>query len=466
MEDSCIHIPGPPPSRFLGSHGNLIQFLGDPVGYLRRLYNDYGEIAAVVQGTRGMIFAFGPQFNQQILSNPTLFHCTSLMLPGPKDSAQRRLCDAVFSMNNEIALSRRRMLMPPLHRRTIVEYRDAMVEIAAAALARWRAGETLDMAEEFRRVTLRISARVLFGIDDWTRPGKVAEMIDAWMKRSTSAPVRLLRRDWPGTPYRRMLRFAEALEKEILGLVDHRRGAQNGAGDLLSILLEAHDRDGGVSDSELVGQTNLLLLASYETTTTALTWTLFLLAQHPEIAHNVADELAAVLKGVAPSVDQLGRLVLLDAVLKESLRILPPVVYNTRTAVDDFELGSHRFGARTTVGFSHYITHHMAEIFPEPEKFQPARWSSREPSPYEYLPFGAGSRTCLGAAFALMSAKVVLAMLLQRFRFSVVPNAKIDRKGLITLAPKYGMPMRLSAPDRAFVKTPVRGTIHEMVDLS
>src|SRR5581483_1815555 len=121
-----------------------------------------------------------------------------------------------------------------------------------------------------------------------------------------------------------MLRFAEALEKEILGLVDHRRGAQNGAGDLLSILLEAHDRDGGVSDSELVGQTNLLLLASYETTTTALTWTLFLLAQHPEIAHNVADELAAVLKGDAPSVDQLGRLVLLDAVLKESLRILPP----------------------------------------------------------------------------------------------------------------------------------------------
>jgi cytochrome P450 len=466
MEDSCTQIPGPSPARWLGSHGNLITFLRDPVGYLRRLYREYGEIAAVVKGTRGMVFAFGPRFNQQILSNPAVFHCTSLMMPGPKDSAQRRLSDAVFSMNNEIALNRRRMLMPPLHRRTIVEYRDAMVELTEATLDGWSAGQTIDMAEEFRRLTLRIGARVLFGLDDWTRPGKVADMIDAWMRRSTSAPVRLFRRDWPGTPYRRMLRFAAALEKEILGMVDHRRSRQNGGSDLLSILLQAHDENSDVSASELVGQTNLLLLASYETTTTALTWTLFLLAQHPENAKGVVDELAGVLKGDAPSVDQLSRLVLLDAALKESLRILPPVVYNTRTSVQPCEVGPYRFGPRTTIGFSHYITHHMAEIFPEPEKFNPARWSNHEPSPYEYLPFGAGSRTCMGAAFALMSAKVVLAMLLQRFRFSVVPNSTIDRKGLITLAPKYGMPMQLSAPDRGFARVPVRGAIHEMVDLS
>jgi len=466
MEDSRTQVPGPPPTPWLGSHGNLITFLRDPVGYLRRLRREYGEIAAVVKGTRGMIFAFGPQFNQQILSNPAVFHCTSLMMPGPKDSAQRRLTDAVFSMNNEVALSRRRILTPPLHRRSIFEYRDAMVELTEATLAGWSGGQTLDMAEEFRRLTLHISARVLFGLDDWTRPGKVADMIDAWMKRSTSAPVRLFRRDWPGTPYRRMLRFAGALEKEILGMVDHRRSRQNGGSDLLSILLQAHDETSDVSASELVGQTNLLLLASYETTTTALTWTLFLLAQHPEIAKGVVDELAGVLKGDAPSGDQLSRLVLLDAALKESLRILPPVVYNTRTSVQPGEIGQYRFGPRTTIGFSHYITHHMAEIFPEPEKFNPARWSSHDPSPYEYLPFGAGSRTCIGAAFALMSTKVVLAMLLQHFRFSVVPNSTIDRKGLITLAPKYGMPMRLSAPDHGFARVPVRGVIHEMVDLS
>ena len=466
MEDSCTQIPGPLPTRWFGSQGNLIAFLRDPVGYLRRLYSEYGEIAAVVKGTRGMIFAFGPQFNQQLLSNPAVFHCTSLMMPGPKDSAQRRLSDAVFSMNNEVALSRRRMLTPPLHRRSIVEYRNSMVELTETTLDTWSAGQSIDIAEEFRGLLLRISARVLFGIDDWTRPGKVADMIDAWMKRSTSAPVRLFRRDWPGTPYRRMLRFAEELEKEILGIVDHRRTVQSGASDLLSILLEAHDSNGGISDSELIGQTNLLLLASYETTTNALTWTLFLLAQHPEIAQDVVDELTGVLKGGAPSIDQLGRLVLLDAVLKESMRILPPVVYNTRTSVQPGELGPYRFGPGTTIGFSHYITHHMADSFPEPEKFNPRRWSNREPSPYEYLPFGAGSRTCMGAAFALMSVKIVLAMFLQRFRFSVVANSTIDRKGLITLAPKYGMPMRLSPVDGRFMRVPVRGAIHEMVDLS
>ena len=108
----------------------------------------------------------------------------------------------------------------------------------------------------------------------------------------------------------------------------------------------------------------------------------------------------------------------------------------------------------------------MPEVFAEPEKFNPESWSKCDPSPYEYMPFGAGSRACIGAAFAVMMAKISLAMILQRFRITVVPNSIIDRKGLITLAPKYGLPMQLSSPDRRFTKSPVRGTIHEMVDRS
>ena len=106
---STSQVPGPPPVRLFGSQGNLIKFLRDPVGYMRGLHDHYGDVAALVKGSRGMVFAFGPQFNQQILSNPAIFFCTSLMMPGPKNSAQRRLSDAVFSMNNEVALSRRRL---------------------------------------------------------------------------------------------------------------------------------------------------------------------------------------------------------------------------------------------------------------------------------------------------------------------------------------------------------------------
>ena len=466
IHQDASQIPGPPPARLLGSQGNFIKFLRDPVGYMRALYNNYGDVAALVKGSHGMIFAFGPQFNQQILSNPATFYCTSLMMPGPQNSAQRRLSDGVFSMNNEVALSRRRLLMPAFHKRCISEYRDTMVDLTQTTLDRWSVGKPIDIFEEMRKLTLQISGRLLFGLEQDSPIATVANMIDLWMKRSTSVPVRLLRYDWPGTPYRRMLLLAERLEREILAIADQKRRQSDRANDVLSLLLQAHDESGLVSDSELVGQTNLVLLASYETTTTALTWTLFLLAQHPQIAQNLYDELKSILRGDPPTIEQIGKLTLLDAVIKESLRILPPVIYNTRTAVKPFALGPHLLNTGATVGFSHYITHHLSELFPDPEKFMPERWSSCDPSPYEYLPFGAGSRTCIGAAFAVMLTKIVVATILQRFSLTVIADSLIDRKGLITLAPKFGMPMLLQSTPGQFARSRVRGSIHEMVDLN
>ena len=248
-----------------------------------------------------MIFAFGPQFNQQILSNPATFYCTSLMMPGPQNSAQRRLSDAVFSMNNEVALSRRHLLMPAFHKHCISEYRDTMVDLTQATLDRWSVGKPIDIFEEMRKLTLQISGRLLFGLEQDSPIANVANMIDLWMKLSTSVPVRLLRYNWPGTPYRRMLLLAERLEREILAIADQKRRQSDRANDVLSLLLQAHDESGLVSDSELVGQTNLVLLASYETTTTVLTWTLFLLAQHPQIAQNLYDELKSILRGDPPT---------------------------------------------------------------------------------------------------------------------------------------------------------------------
>jgi cytochrome P450 len=263
-----------------------------------------------------------------------------------------------------------------------------------------------------------------------------------------------------------MLRFAERLEQEVLAMITPRRGRPPEGGELLSILLRARERDGGsMTEGEVVGQTNLFLLAGYETMFSALSWTLFLLAQHPGVMADLLDELDGALRGDAPTIEQLGRLTLLEGVTKESLRLLPPVAYNTRTSVAAFELGPYQLPKGTTVGFSHYITHHMPELYPQPEKFLPRRWLTSTPSPYEYLPFGAGPRMCMGATFAMMALKICLPIILQRYRFRVAPGARIDRKGLITLSPKYGMPMWIGPQDRQFAKSEVRGNIHEMVDL-
>jgi cytochrome P450 len=464
--EDFTRIPGPPPMPLLGSRGNLLQFLRDPVAYMRTLYRAYGEIAAFVKGRKGMFFAFGPKYNQRILGDPALFYSTSLILPGPEDSAQRRLTTAIFGMNSEPAMRWRRLLMPPFHKKAIEGYRDSMVTTTEEMLHSWRPRQHLDVACEMRNLTIRLTSEILFGIDDCSKPAAIAEMAERWLKMGTSPAVRLLPVDWPGTPYYRMLRFAEGLERKILAMIAQRRAKSSEGIDILSILLRVHEGDGAwITGAELVGHTNLLFLAGYETTFNALTWTLFLLSQHPSIMADLLDELEGTLKGEAPTVEQLSRLCLLDRVIKESMRLLPPIVYNTRDSIEPFELGRYSLPKGTTVGFSQYITHHMPDLYPQPEKFLPQRWLTINPSPYEYMPFGAGPRMCLGGPFAIMALKVSLPMILQRYRLTVAPGAIIDRKGLITLSPKYGMPMLIRPQDRQFAKSTVYGNIHEMVDL-
>ena len=227
-----------------------------------------------------------------------------------------------------------------------------------------------------------------------------------------------------------MTGLAQQLEQEVMTIIDRKRASRDGGGgtDLLSILLHAHDRgEPGFGRAELVGQIIVLLAASYETTADALNWTLFLLAQHPSVMADLYDELTGTLAGDPPTVAQLDELPLLDRVLKESMRILPPIAYNSRTCITATRLGSHELRKGTTVVFSHYITHRIPDLYPKPKRFIPDRWLTLRPSPYAYLPFGAGPRMCIGKAFSIQAIKIALAMILQRHRVRVVPGSRIDR---------------------------------------
>jgi cytochrome P450 len=259
------------------------------------------------------------------------------------------------------------------------------------------------------------------------------------------------------------------LEGELRRIVVERRAHPSDRRGILSILLDTRDEQGSaMTDEELVGQINFLFDASFETTSNSLTWTLFLLSQHPEVAADVHDEITGLLRGQPPTHDQLDQLPLVERVIKESLRLFAPPVYAYRVCSRAVTFGPYDLPKGATVAFSHYMTHHSPELFPEPERFLPKRWETIKPSLYEYLPFGAGAHACLGASFALMTMKTVLAMLIPRFRLSVVPDTRIDRKVLVTLAPKHGMPILVQAQDQQFPKsqTPVRGNIHEMVQLT
>ncbi|HVH99340.1 MAG TPA: cytochrome P450, partial [Enhygromyxa sp.] len=238
--------------------------------------------------------------------------------------------------------------------------------------------------------------------------------------------------------------------------------------DALSLMIAAHDEDGSqLSDDELLGNLHTLFVAGHDTSAHTLGWTLLLLERHPEVFAELVEELDNELGGAPPRLDQLDRLVVLDRVIKESMRLIPatPMLF-LRTVAEDAQLGGVRLPAQASVVLSPYVTHRNPAVYHRPQRFVPSRWCRIQPTPYEYLPFGAGPRTCLGMGFASQVLRLVLPMIVQRFNFTLAPGAVIDRRvrGIVT-APRDGLPMLISKQDRQFLCShAIAGDIHDMVE--
>ncbi|MCB0038020.1 MAG: cytochrome P450, partial [Anaerolineales bacterium] len=293
--------------------------------------------------------------------------------------------------------------------------------------------------------------------------------MQTWLKLLANPLTLLFPYDWPLTPYRRFVDLSLWLDEQIRVVIARKRqqGAED-SGDVLSMLLHAADDAGDrLSEDELIGHANVLFVAGHETSSNALTWTLFLLAQHPEVMTAVYEELTDTLHGEAPTIVQLEELNLLDRVIKESMRILPPVPASGRLVVQDTELGGYPIERGHEVLFSHYHTHHDPQIYEVPERFDPDRWLTITPTAHEYMPFSAGRRMCIGSAFAQMEIKIVLAMVLQRYRLQLQPQLKVDPLAGITMGPQNGLPMIVRPQDQRFAenRTAVRGKILACVEM-
>jgi cytochrome P450 len=437
---------------------------------MRRIYQRHGPVAAlgsVVFGEprKPHVLAVGPEFNRQVLGDPSTFRTTGQFIRGPADSAQRRLRFGLTRMTGPEHKRQRQLVMPPFHKRAVEGYHALMVQVAQTMTQQWRSGQSYDIHREMRALTLSMSSTILFGHDP-EESLTIGKMLEEWQRRNFSAPVWMFPLDLPGTAFRGLLNHADRLEEEILSVIRRRRASPVGRTDVLSILIQARDEEShGMTDTELVGQSAILFGASFETTASTLTWTLFLLAQHPTVMQQLMDELDAVLSGAPPTQDQLTQLSFLECVIKESMRILPPVPFTIRATTQAAVIGPFSVPNGSRVICSHYLTHHMPEIYPEPERFQPERWRSIDPTQFEYLPFSAGPRACIGAMFALQVLKISLALILQKFRLAVVPGTRVDRLVQITMVPQHGMPMTVFENDRKYAASEVTGQIHEMVTL-
>ncbi len=372
----------------------------------------------------------------------------------------------LFHANEADHREQRRLLMPAFHRSRIESYRDEMVAVTEALLAEFRPGSTRDVRPDMMRVTLRIATTTLFGADLGELGLQIGHELESWA--ATLRAANIVPFDLPLSPYRRWLDLSSNIDRRMLEVIRLKRENPGTGRDMLSMLLEARDEGGApLSEDELVGHAGVIFAAGHETSSNALSWTLFLLSQHPRILADLCDELSGKLRGDAPSFEDLASLPLLDRVVKESLRLFPPAPLNHRITARDSELGEYRIPAGTEVLSSIYHTHRMPDLYPEPLRFRPERWQKSDPGPYGYNPFSAGPRMCIGATFAWFEIKIVLALLLQRFRLELVPNQRIDRYFGITLAPSPRVLMRVLRTDRAYARAaPVHGQVHEMLDLS
>jgi cytochrome P450 len=469
METEASLYPSNPGLRSLPiTRGRLMDFSDNPFTCMRRLYRTHGSIAALEEQGQRLVFIFGPQYNQQVLSDARLFHSRFFAIRGPKNSPQRRLTCGLLSMNGEEHKRHRRLVLGPFQKKSIETYRDHLVELAEQMLGDWQPDTVRNIFRDMTQYMLRVTSSILFGFDLPELAYEIGHMIERWVAMNHELGMGAFISD-PGitSSYSRLLELAEALEAKILAMINLRRSMNSEGNDVLSLLIRTRDEDGaGMTDAELIGQAAVLFGAAHLTTANSLTWNLFLVAQHPRVASDLVEELNGQLHGEAPTLEQMEKLPFLDRVLKESMRVLPASAYSQRINVEPVEIGPFQLPRGTPIIFSQLITHHMPDLFPEPERFLPDRWLGMTTSPYAYMPFAAGPRMCLGATLAMTTLKVTLPLILQRFRLTVVSGATINGQVRSTmLAPTNGMPMIVSATTAPFVANPVEGNVHEMVEL-
>ena len=262
-----------------------------------------------------------------------------------------------------------------------------------------------------------------------------------------------------------MLRKAEQLEDIGLRLIEQRRQQGATGSDLLSHLVRLQQHTNDLSEAELLGHIHILFLAAHETTSHALSWTLLLLGQHPEIFARACEEVRAQLSGDTPDPADLGKLSLLERIIDESLRLFPIVPFGARIASEDIDLAGHRILRKTRVLIPFVTAHHDPEVFPEPRRFDPDRWLGNDPPPYTYLPFSAGLHMCIGVPFAKQSMLITLAMLLRRHSYQLPEKLRVDRYTTITMSPKQGVPAQLIPPDHMPRRVRITGSATDLVDL-
>ncbi len=438
-------LPPGPKGSWIG--GSIREFNAKRLNFFLDVSRNYGDLASFRFGPRRIFLVTDPNLIEQVLVTDAKHYIKHFGARAYKPV----LGNGLVTSEGDFWLRQRRLSQPAFLKQRVQAYAPLMADLTNRMTEAWKPGSDVDVHFEFSSLTSAIALKTLFDLDDpgdrdrFTETLRLAfELMGTRFRSLVKLP------SWFPSPTNRKLdRSVKDLFAVVDGFIAAGRARTEQGHDLLSRLIAAKDEDGTrMSDKQLREEMMTLYLAGHETTALTLSWSWYLISQHPEVEEKLVAEWNRVLGGRTPTADDLTKLHYTDAVLTEAMRVYPPVYLIGREATQELELGGYRVKKGYTIFMSQWVNHRDPRYFPNPEKFLPERWEdglAKQIPKYAYYPFGGGQRVCIGNTFALMESAIILAAVGQKYRFTLMPDAKIEFNPQITLLPKFGIPATLVA---------------------
>ncbi len=410
------------------------RFDRDPLPVLLESYERYGSIFTLKVFHHNAVFMLGPEANHYMLVS----HATNfLWREGHLRDLIPLLGDGLLTIDGAFHRRHRKLMLPAFHREQIERTTVVIEAEVERGMSAFRPGEVIDLYDWTRGVALRVAMRALFGIDpDRAKAGglNAAEEFEAALSFYGRELLWQIMRG-PRTPFDKLQRSRKRLDSLIYGEIDRRRASGERGEDILSLLLDAADEEGQtLSRRHIRDEVMTLLFAGHDTTTSTVAFMFYELGLNPEIADD-------------PTID-------VGMIIDETLRKYPPAYIGPRRAVESFEFSGATVPAGAHVLYCSWASHHLPDVFDEPEEFRPHRFTEENRAKLPrgaYVPFGGGSRTCIGMRFGQAELGVIARRVLERFRLETVPGYELKIRHAPTISPAEGLPMKVRAAEPAAV---------------
>ena len=429
------------------------EWIAKPLDFMERWVKQYPDIftSGLFGSKKPIIFANHPQAIQEILTNDR----KKFTAPGEANEILQPLAGeySLFLLDGSNHKRDRKLLMPQFHGERMQTYGKLICSLTEKVFSQLPQDQIFTARDVTSEISLSVMLQAVFGLHEGERYQKIKHLIIAmlYVFRSPLAfsfllfPV--LQKDLGKfSPWGNFLRQREQLDKLLYAEINERRSELDNTNrvDILSLLMSATDEDGNsMTDRELRDELMTLLLAGYETTATAMAWGLYWIYQKPLVREKLLQELDSL--GENPDPISISRLPYLTAVCNETLRIYPvALVTFGRRVQEPVVLSGYQIEPGSDIWGCIYLLHHREDLYPDSKQFKPERFIERQFSPYEFMPFGAGARRCIGYALAEFEMKLVLATVVSGYKLALADNQpeKAQRRG-VTLAPAKGVRMKM-----------------------